>query len=126
MSASKARKGPGLELQTAAYFQGLGYLVRRGVKLAVAAGSADATDIDVLAIRFSVPLAEERLIADCKDRKKSRPFERILWTRGLHLRPGRPLGGGSASRALAGQGVRSAGRRGDNGSKGSIRREVGR
>jgi hypothetical protein len=37
----------------------------------------------VLAIRFSVPLAEERLIADCKDRKKPRPFERILWTRGL-------------------------------------------
>lgn len=83
MSPSQERKGPGLELQTAAYFQDLGYLVRRGVKLAVAAGSADATDIDVLAIRFSVPLAEERLIADCKDRKKSRPFERVLWTRGL-------------------------------------------
>jgi hypothetical protein len=79
----KTHKGPGLELRTAAYFQSLGYLVRRGVKLAVAAGSADATDIDVVAIRFGVPLAEERLIADCKDRKKPRPFERVLWTRGL-------------------------------------------
>ena len=80
---SGSRKGPGLELQTAAYFQSLGYLVRRGVKLAVAAGSADVTDIDVLAIRFSVPLAEEKLIADCKDRKKPKPYERVLWTRGL-------------------------------------------
>lgn len=80
---SRERKGPGLELQTAAYFQGLGYLVRRGVKLAVAAGSADVTDIDVLALRFSVPLAEEKLIADCKDRKRPKPYERVLWTRGL-------------------------------------------
>ena len=80
---SRERKGPGLELQTAAYFQGLGYLVRRGVKLAVAAGSADVTDIDVLAIRFHVPLVEEKLIADCKDRKRSKPYERVLWTRGL-------------------------------------------
>lgn len=79
----RGRKGAGLELQTAAYFQSLGYLVRRGVKLAVAAGSADATDIDVLAIRFSIPLAEEKLIADCKDRKRPKPYERILWTRGL-------------------------------------------
>ncbi len=57
--------------------------MRRNVKLAVAAGSADVTDIDVLAIRFSVPLAEEKLIADCKDRKRPKPYERILWTRGL-------------------------------------------
>ena len=70
-------------MQTAAYFQNLGYMVRRGVKLAVAAGSADVTDIDVLAIRFSVPLAEEKLIADCKDRKRPKPYERVLWTRGL-------------------------------------------
>lgn len=83
MTGSQSQKGSGLELQTAAYFQGLGFLVRRGVKLAIAAGSADVTDIDLLAIRFSVPLAEERLIADCKDRKKPKPYERVLWTRGL-------------------------------------------
>lgn len=51
--------------------------------LSVAAGTADATDIDLLAIRFNVPLAEEKLIADCKDRKKPRPFERVLWTLGV-------------------------------------------
>lgn len=80
---TKDRKGPGLELRTAAYFQSLGYLVKRGVKLAIAAGSADVTDIDLLAMRFTVPLSEERLIADCKDRRKPKPYERILWTRGL-------------------------------------------
>lgn len=80
---TRERKGPGLELRTAAYFQNLGYLVRRGVKLAIAAGSADVTDIDLLAVRFTVPLSEERLIVDCKDRKKPKPYERVLWTRGL-------------------------------------------
>jgi hypothetical protein len=77
------KKGNYLELRTAAYFQSHGYLVRRGVMLSVAAGTADATDIDLLAIRFNVPLAEEKLIADCKDRKKPRPFERVLWTLGV-------------------------------------------
>ncbi len=78
-----ASRGVALELRTAADFQAHGYLVRRGVKLAVAAGTAEATDIDLLAIRFNTPLNEQRLIADCKDRKKTHPFERILWTMGL-------------------------------------------
>lgn len=77
------KRGTSLELQTAAYFQAHGYLIRRGVMLSVAAGTAEATDIDLLAIRFNIPLVEERLIADCKDRKKPHPFERILWTLGL-------------------------------------------
>lgn len=72
-----------LEIRTAAYFQSLGFLVRDGVKLAIAAGTAEITDIDVLALRFSVPLMEERIVIDCKDRKKPKPFERILWTTGL-------------------------------------------
>lgn len=83
MTSGYLKKGTSLELLTAAYFQAHGYLVRRGVVLSTSDGTADATDIDLLAIRFSVPLAEERVVADCKDRKKSRPFERILWTRGL-------------------------------------------
>ena len=83
MNLSFAKSGDNLEFRAAAYFQAHGYLVRRGVLLSVAAGTADATDIDLLAIRFTVPLAEQRLIADCKDRRKPRPFERILWTKGL-------------------------------------------
>jgi hypothetical protein len=83
MSIFYLMKNASLELRTAAYFQAHGYLIRRGVMLSVAAGTAEATDIDLLAIRFGVPLTEERLIADCKDRRKPRPFERILWTLGL-------------------------------------------
>jgi len=48
-------------------------------RLRLPLGTADATDIDLLAIRFSVPLAEERLVADCKDRRKPKTVERILW-----------------------------------------------
>jgi hypothetical protein len=83
MKPKQVKKGMKLELKTAAYFQSFGYLVRRGVKLAVAAGTADITDIDLLALKFRIPLSEERLIADCRDRKKLRPFQRILWTLGL-------------------------------------------
>ena len=83
MSEFRLDSGTGLEFQTAAYFQAHGYLVRRAVKLAIAAGTAEATDIDVLAIRFSIPLSEERLVVDCKARKKPKPFERVLWALGL-------------------------------------------
>src|SRR6185503_10890361 len=83
MSEITFKTGDRLEFNAAAYFQAQGFVVRRGVMLSVAAGTADATDIDLLAIRFAVPLLEERVVADCKDRRKPRPFERILWTRGL-------------------------------------------
>lgn len=83
MNDSFTKKGDSLELRTAGYFQAQGYLVRRGVMLSVSSQTADATDIDLLALRFTVPLNEERLVADCKDRKRPKPFERILWTRGL-------------------------------------------
>ena len=83
MKPIEKKKGNSLEFLTASYFQAHGYLVRRSVKLSVAAGTAEATDIDLLAIRFNTPLAEERVVVDCKDRKKSHPFERILWTLGL-------------------------------------------
>ncbi|HKR59291.1 MAG TPA: hypothetical protein VJS64_06115, partial [Pyrinomonadaceae bacterium] len=83
MTSEFVRVGDNLELRAAAYFQSQGYFVRRSVMLSVAAGTADATDVDLLGIRFNVPLTEERLVADCKNRRKPRPFERILWTRGL-------------------------------------------
>jgi len=83
MTAPSTQKGRGLEHRVAAYFQAHGYFVRTSVTLSVAAGTKDATDIDVLAIRFTPPMLEERVVADCKDRKRAKPFERILWTRGL-------------------------------------------
>jgi hypothetical protein len=83
MSDTDARKGDDLEFKTAAYFQSHGFFVRRGAMVSIAAGTADATDIDLLGLRFNLPLSEERLIADCKDRKRAKPFQRILWIRGL-------------------------------------------
>jgi len=82
---NKSKKGTDLELRSAAYFQAHGFLIRRDVMLSVSAGTSDITDIDMLGIRFNIPLSEERLIADCKERKKSKPFERILWTTGLSV-----------------------------------------
>ncbi len=79
---SDGEKGSSFEFLVAAYFQAYGYLVRRDVGLASGSGTAEVTDVDVLGIRFMLPLAEERLVVDCKDRRKSRPFERILWTLG--------------------------------------------
>lgn len=76
-------KGLVLEHVVAGYLQAHGYFVRRGVQLSVAAGTADATDIDVIGLRFIEPLREDRIIADCKGKKKPRPFERVLWTTGL-------------------------------------------
>ncbi|MBA4075122.1 MAG: hypothetical protein C0508_08770, partial [Cyanobacteria bacterium PR.023] len=71
------------EAKTAAYFQAHGFLVKRDLKIAIESSPIDATDVDVLAIRFSEPFNEEKLVVDCKDKRKPRPFERILWTSGL-------------------------------------------
>lgn len=81
--SEKLKEGDKLELATAAYFQSLGYLVRRGVKLSAAAGEKDVTDADLFAVRFNLPVHEERIVVDCKDRSKSKPFERVLWTLGI-------------------------------------------
>ncbi|MFW9878104.1 MAG: hypothetical protein ACFFG0_33910 [Candidatus Thorarchaeota archaeon] len=83
MTTNVLKKGLNAELKTAAYFQARGYLVRRGVTLSVSSGTKEATDIDLLGIRFGTFLDEERLVVDCKDRKKPRPFERVLWTLGV-------------------------------------------
>lgn len=71
------------ELRSAAFFQAHGYLVRRGLKVSLDNSPLDATDVDVYCIRFSNPCWEETLIVDCKDKKKPKPFERVLWTAGL-------------------------------------------
>lgn len=78
------QKGISLEILTAGYFQTHGYFVKKNINLSASDGTG-ATDIDVLAIKFNSPLYEERIVIDCKDRKRPRPFERILWTAGLSL-----------------------------------------
>lgn len=83
MTSTGLNKGMSQEILAARYFQAHGYLVRTRVKLSVLADARDVTDIDLVGLRFGIPLAEERLICDCKNRRKPKPFERILWTKGL-------------------------------------------
>lgn len=77
------QRGPRLEYFVASVFQGQGYLVRRGVPLKYGASGQDATDIDVLGIRFTQPFQPHVIICDCKDKQRSKPYERIFWAKGL-------------------------------------------
>ena len=77
------KKGGNLEYTVAAVFQGQGYLVRRAVPLKYGSRGQDATDIDVLGIKFTQPFQPHRIICDCKEKQRSKPYERIFWTKGL-------------------------------------------
>jgi hypothetical protein len=77
------KRGLRMEYLVAAVFQGRGYFVRRGIPVKVGPGTQEITDVDVLAVRFDAPMSSNIAICDCKDKQRSRPFERILWTKGL-------------------------------------------
>jgi hypothetical protein len=72
-----------MEYLAALVFQAQGYLVRRCIPLQFGPPGTDATDIDVLGVRFTEPFQMHRIICDCKDRQRSRPYERIFWAKGL-------------------------------------------
>lgn len=74
------QKGFGFEYDVSAMFQSQGYLTRRGVPLTY---GNDATDIDVMGIVFTSPFQGHRIICDCKNKVKAKPFERIFWAKGL-------------------------------------------
>ncbi|WP_101909259.1 hypothetical protein [Marasmitruncus massiliensis] len=75
-------KGTEFEYSISQIFQQQGYFVRRS--LPVQAGSKqDVTDVDVTAISFSYPFREIRVICDCKNKARSKPYERIFWAKGL-------------------------------------------
>lgn len=76
-------KGDRLEYAVASVFQGQSYLVRRGVPLRYGPQGQDATDIDVLGVRFTPPFQAHRIICDCKEKQRSKPYERIFWAKGL-------------------------------------------
>lgn len=82
-AAPQGKRGNDMEYLSAAVFQSQGYLVRRGIPLQVGPGSSDVTDIDVFGVRFSQPFQIHRVVCDCKDRQRSRPYERIFWAKGL-------------------------------------------
>ncbi|GKS10864.1 hypothetical protein YDYSY3_18640 [Paenibacillus chitinolyticus] len=74
------QKGFSFEYDVFGMFQSQGYLVRRGVPLSY---GNDATDIDVMGIVFTSPFQGHRIICDCKNKVKAKPFERIFWAKGL-------------------------------------------
>lgn len=83
VDASTIKRGTNLEYLVASVFQGQGYLVRRSVPLKYGPSGQDATDIDVLGVKFTQPFQPHRIICDCRERQRARPYERIFWAKGL-------------------------------------------
>ncbi|MBU3187671.1 hypothetical protein [Clostridium estertheticum] len=77
-----SNKGLSYEYKILSLFQKQGYLARRGIPL-LNEIYEDATDIDVLGIKFIHPFKELKVICDCKNKKSPHPYERIFWTKGL-------------------------------------------
>ena len=77
------KKGFGFEYIVSNMFQSQGYLTRRGIPLQYGIANQDATDIDVLGIMFTGPFQGHRIICDCKNKARSKPYERIFWAKGL-------------------------------------------
>ena len=76
------KAGDHFEYLASAIFQSQGFLIRRAVPLQLNAGT-DATDIDVLGIKFVYPFQPLTLICDCKDRTRPQAHERLIWAKGL-------------------------------------------
>lgn len=81
--ANQLGKGPKLEYIITGLFQNEGYLSRRSIPLYYGNKNQDATDIDVLGIVFTKPFQMHKIICDCKNKQKSKPYERIFWVKGL-------------------------------------------
>lgn len=82
-SKNQGQKGYSLEYMVTGLFQSQGYLARRSIPLQYGPVNQDATDVDVLGISFSLPFKGHRVICDCKNKQKSKPYERIFWAKGL-------------------------------------------
>jgi hypothetical protein len=65
------------------YIQSQGYFVRQALPLTSDGDVEDASDIDIWGIRYLPPIVPSVAIVDCKDARKPRTYERILWTKGL-------------------------------------------
>lgn len=81
--ANQTGKGPKLEYIITGLFQNQGYLTRRSIPLYYGNKNQDATDIDVLGIIFTQPFQMHKVICDCKNKQRSKPYERIFWAKGL-------------------------------------------
>jgi hypothetical protein len=74
--------GDPLEYRVARLFIHLGYWTRRGREIYTVGGLDTATDLDVLAIRYSDPLRREVQITECKSGGDG-PLDRVFWLSGV-------------------------------------------
>lgn len=81
--ANENGKGTKLEYEVVGLFQKQGYLSRRSIPLQYGKSNQDTTDIDVIGYMFTHPFQMHKVICDCKNKQKSKPYERIFWAKGL-------------------------------------------
>lgn len=80
--ANNSGKGPGFEYDVCQLFSEQNYFTRRSIPIRTKENQ-DVTDIDVLGIKYTYPFEKKVIICDCKNKARSKPFERIFWTKGL-------------------------------------------
>ncbi|HTZ46922.1 MAG TPA: hypothetical protein VMH20_04990 [Verrucomicrobiae bacterium] len=76
------RVGDPLEYRVARLFVWSDFFVRRGREIYTVAALDRATDLDVLAIRYTQPFRKSVQIAECKS-DGDRPLDRIFWLSGV-------------------------------------------
>jgi len=77
-------RGTDFEYQLCKLFQKQGFFVRRAIPVKTDE-LKDVTDVDVLAINTLPMFRYTKVICDCKNKQKPKPYERILWTKGLGI-----------------------------------------
>jgi hypothetical protein len=75
--------GDPLEYRVLRLYVHMGFFARRGRELYTVGRLDTATDLDVLAIRYSEPLSREVRIAECKTAGGEGPLDRIFWLSGV-------------------------------------------
>jgi hypothetical protein len=74
--------GEDLEYRIARLFQFMGFFVRRGCPIYTVGVLDRATDLDVLAVKYTEPFSRELIIAECKSGDVG-PLDRIFWLSGV-------------------------------------------
>ena len=74
--------GDDLEYRIARLYIFMGYFVRRGCPIYTISSLDQATDLDVMALRYVKPIQRQILITECKS-GGSRPLDRIFWLAGV-------------------------------------------
>jgi len=80
--ANNSGKGTEFEYSVCQLFSEQNYFTRRSIPIKSVINQ-DITDIDVLGIKYTYPFEKKMIICDCKNKARSKPFERMFWTKGV-------------------------------------------